>query len=256
MTLQTIEQAVLGNLHDQYSFRPYRDSVLVVTPQTLSNDIPVELRITEHNGTLEITDDGRVAQELNDIGVNVTKGLAAKRWLQIQQSIGLDPLLSADPWELACSVDPSQAGMAVALLADAAVRGDMLSLLRTGDKPANFVDQIMGEVIRHSGDVKIQTRAHMKVRNGGKREVTFSATDHATVFVQSATKANGQNSAYDHAMGVFSMAEVPKNHRLVIFEGHQNDWKPWHYSNLGDVAHVAFGFEPDAVADKIIRLAA
>lgn len=256
MILANAREQLFRGIADQFDFQEYRDGLLITTPQTLTGGIPVELMATFEADRINLTDQGRVAQELDATGIDIFKGQTGELWKDLARSLTFDPAMGAEPWELSLSAPQQLMGAAVVELADAAVRADALRVLAPSFRPLTHDQRIIRAVHQSNDKIKVQPRAKIRLRGGGERQTSFSASLRHTVYVQSASLSSGTNSGYDHALGVFSRALVDKDRRLVVLEGRSSQWERWQREGLSEIASVVNSEHEDVVTRAILDRAA
>lgn len=252
MNTDSLRDLIVQGLRDQIRVRTYRGGFLITTPITLASGVPFQLRADVRGDQVTLSDEGQVAQELDVQGFDVTSPKGKEHWGDILRSLDFAPALNAEPWELSMCAPVELLGAAVSTLADAAAHGDALRVFAKSYRPANIRERVIRAVHDLAPRARINPRAEMTMRAGGRRLVSFSATQASTAFVQTISSAQGPNDGYDKALGTFSHAAPPIEQRVVVFDGPLTALPQWQRDGIGEVARLVSGADVEAAARAIL----
>jgi hypothetical protein len=258
MKTEMAKDLLIGEIASQYGISAYDEEFIVTTPFTFEDGTIIEVRATFIDGLVTVSDDGYVAQELEQMGLDVTprrKSNASKNWDSIRKHLPFAPAMGAYDWEIAVTAEIEHFGTAVTAVAEAALRGEALKVLAPAYTPVSFSEKVIQFLSSYRESLRIQPKVAIPQVGGGTREVSFTATVENKLYVQSAALEN-RNAAYDKAVGVFNATSIDRSKRLVALEGHIDEWEPWHIDGIQKVSRFEEAYDLERFADSIVRLAA
>lgn len=256
MNAERIRELFMEGVSQQIDVREYRGGYLVTTPITLADGAPFQVRADFDGEDVTLNDLGQVAGELDAAGFDITSQSGEKHWSHVLQSVGFAPAIGADPWELALTAPRELFGAAVLSLADVAASADGLRVLSASYRPKTLQERLVRSVHAAAPEARINQRARMRMRGGGERQVSFSASTVHTAYVQAITASQGPYAGYDRALGTFTHAIVEPKRRVVVFDGSLREMDAWQRAGISEVATLVPGADPDAAARVILRSAA
>lgn len=250
----TIDSIVEGFRESLHSV-PYGDGELIYLPVTFSSGDLLSLYVVVRDGVALVTDRGLVADQLEDAGVSVDSGKAAKSFAAVRDSVGLPPSLGSEAWEISAGVDRSDLAIAIQAITDAAMRADGLRVLGRSKMSASFADR---SVRRLGLRTAVVPRAQMPGRSGERRQVTlaYKGNDDSEFYVQALAgrDQDARQRSYDHTSGLFIGAKPEKSHRIALLQ--EGRWDRWQVANLREVCRVIDEVEIDDFVDSTAQDAA
>ena len=198
MNAERIRELFMEGVSQQIDVREYRGGYLVTTPITLADGAPFQVRADFDGEDVTLNDLGQVAGELDAAGFDITSQSGEKHWSHVLQSVGFAPAIGADPWELALTAPRELFGAAVLSLADVAASADGLRVLSASYRPKTLQERLVRSVHAAAPEARINQRARMRMRGGGERQVSFSASTVHTAYVQAITASQGPYVTTEH----------------------------------------------------------
>lgn len=258
MKTEVAKDLLIGNIASQYEVSDYDDEFIVTTPFAFEDGTVVEVRAAFNDDSVTVNDEGHIAQELEQMGLDVVPkrtSNASRNWDLIRRNLPFPPAIGTYDWELAVTADIEHFGAAVTAVAEAAIRAEALKVFAPAYTPLSFSDKVIQFLTSSRQSLRIQPRVAIPLLGGGTRDVSFSAMAQTELFVQSAALEN-RNASYDRAVGLFNATSIDPSRRLVALEGHVSDWQPWHIEGILKVAQFEESYDLERFADRVVQLAA
>lgn len=223
--------------------------LLFTLPQTLHDGTPVQLQVEFDGSTAQISDLGLLADHLDMAGVDLGRRQIAAAWGQIRSSIGYEPALGAEPWELSAWADRTALSSAISAVADSAIRADGLRVLASQYRPKSFSERVVHTL---GNRLTVVPRAVLPGKYGAQRTVTCSVGVKEVSYIQ-AVGASDRMASFDHTVSLFNASTIPADHRIALLQGPRKTWESWQIQALEDVSTTRFEDNLVSMVEELAR---
>lgn len=255
MDATRIRSALLSRVNDAVSVSPYGHGFLVTLPQAFYDDDLVTVFIERYEGGIRVTDQGTTAMRLTMADVDLDNPRIAESWRRSIATLGTRSLAGEDAVVSAWG-EEGELGDLLFTVADAVLRIDQLRWLASEARPMRFGERVVKRVKDLVGEARYVTpNARLLQTSGRARTVTAAvgADGDEPVYVQAVSRKSPDTSL-EHCYYIFAHAELPRERKLAVAAGTEDEWSSEQIGELGAITDVLFFDAPNIRRDLVSRL--